>query len=398
MEQSQSPSPLVEPVPAPASRLPGTGTTIFTVMSELAREHGAINLSQGFPDFDGPPALLDAVTGALHSGLNQYAPMPGLPALREAVAEKVRDLYGAAVDPDGEVTITPGATVALYCALMAVARPGDEVVLLDPAYDAYAAAVRLAGAVPVRLPLRAPAFRVDWDAVRDAIGPRTCAIVLNTPHNPTGTVLDAADAEALQDILTGARHRPVYLIADEVYEHILFDGARHESALRHPHLRARAFVVSSFGKTFHVTGWKLGYCVAPAQLTAEFRRIYQFVNFTAITPVQHGLAAFMRSRPDWYEELAGFYQGKRDRFCELLAPSRFRLRPSAGTYFQLAEYDGISDEDDVTLARRLTREAGVAAIPVSVFYEAPPAQRVLRFCFAKDDVTLGRAAEILCRL
>lgn len=380
------------------SKLPGTGTTIFTVMSALAHEHGAINLSQGFPDFDGPEQLLQAVTHQFLSGRNQYAPMMGAPELRAAVADKVAAVYGCPADADTEVTITPGATVAIYCALTAIVQPGDEVVVFDPAYDSYAPAVTLSGGRCVHLPLRAPDFCPDWDQLRDALGPRTRAVVLNTPHNPTGSVLDADDMNQLAAILDAHAGPPVYLIADEVYEHILFDGRRHASALTIPALRDRAFVVSSFGKTFHVTGWKLGYCVAPPALTTEFRRIYQYVNFTAITPVQLGLAEFMKARPEWYGELADFYQAKRDLFCRLLADSRFELVPSGGTYFQLLDYSAISDESDTALAHRLTIEEGVAAVPVSVFYEAPPPQRVLRFCFAKDDATLERAGEILCRL
>ncbi len=379
------------------SKLPDVGTTIFTVMSALAQQHDAINLSQGFPDFDGPPALLERVQYYLTHGYNQYPPMAGVPALREAVAAKVAHMYGAQVDAQGEVTITAGATEALFCAIAAVVRSGDEVVVFDPAYDSYEPVVRLQGGTTVHVPLQGPDFHVDWARVEDAVNERTRLIIVNSPHNPTGAVWQAADMAALRAL---AERYNFFILADEVYEHIIFDGVAHESMCRYADLLARSFVVSSFGKTYHVTGWKVGYCVAPPQLTDEFRRIHQFVNFTVNTPVQYALADFLNQHSQHHQELPDFYQAKRDLFCELLAPSRFNLVPSAGTYFQLLNYSEISQEQDVPLARRWTSEHKVASIPISVFY-ADPGQLttpVLRFCFAKDDDTLQRAAAILCQL
>ena len=378
-----------------ASKLPDEGTTIFTVMSKLAADEGAMNLSQGFPDFDAPPQLLERVGYYLTHGYNQYPPMAGIERLREGIAGKVLELYGRRVDPETEVTVTSGGTEALYCAMTAVVHSGDEVILFDPAYDAYRPVVDLNGGVPVRLPLTPPTFRPDWDRVRDAVNDRTRLIVVNTPHNPTGGAWTAEDTAALADIVA---ERDIHIVSDEVYEHIVFDGRRHESMIRDPVLFERSFVVSSFGKTYHATGWKVGYCVAPAALTREFRGIHQWVNFTTPTPLQHGIADFLERCPEHHRELGGFYQGKRDLFNGLLADSRFGLTPSAGTFFQLLDYSAVSNEADVDLARRLTVEHKIASIPVSVFYAAPPNQRFLRFCFAKDDETLARAAEILCRL
>ncbi|MCH2099340.1 MAG: pyridoxal phosphate-dependent aminotransferase [Pseudomonadales bacterium] len=383
------------PAPTPETKLPKVGTTIFSVMSALAQTHGALNLSQGFPDFDGPEALLDRVAFHLRDGRNQYPPMTGVPTLRAAIADKVRDLYGRAVDETDEVTVTSGATEALFCAIHAVVRPGDEVIVFDPAYDSYEPAVELAGGRCVHLQLRAPDFAVDWDAVRDSITPRTRMIIVNSPHNPTGSVFTSADLDALEALVEGTG---IYLLADEVYEHIVFDGAAHQSLLLRDALAARAFVVSSFGKTYHVTGWKVGYCVAPPALSAEFRKVHQYVTFTTITPVQLALADFLAAHPEHHLQLPAFYQAKRDLLIELLAPSRLRLTPSSGTYFQLADYSAISDEVDVDFVRRLTVEHGVAAIPVSVFYDTPPQDRVLRLCFAKDDDTLRAAAERLCAI
>lgn len=379
-----------------ASRLPRVGTTIFTVMSALAQECGALNLSQGFPDFAVPPALLEAVVQHLRAGHNQYAPMAGLPRLREAIAAKTQVAYAVAPDPVHEITVTSGATEALFCAMQAVLRPGDEAIVFDPCYDSYEPGIELAGARAVHVPLATPGFRPDWQCFADALGPRTRLVIMNSPHNPTGSVWSADD---LQQLATLLRDREVWLLSDEVYEHIVFDGRRHESVLRHPELAARAFVVSSFGKTFHATGWKLGYCIAPVALSAELRKIHQFVTFSTATPMQHALADFLESAPDHWQQLPAFYQHKRDLFCRLVDGARFGCTPSAGTYFQLLDYSAISDETDVELARRLTREAGLASIPVSVFSVAPdPAQRLLRFCFAKDDATLERAAAIIRRL
>jgi methionine aminotransferase len=377
------------------SKLPEVGTTIFTVMSQLAAECGAINLSQGFPDFSAPPELLERVSRHLRAGHNQYAPMAGVPELREQIALKTERLYGRRVDPATEITITSGATEALFCAIQAFANPGDEVVVFDPAYDSYEPAARLAGARAVHVPLTPPTFTVDWQRLREALTARTRMIVLNTPHNPTGAVLTAADLQMLAECV---RDRPIVLLSDEVYEHIVFDGRRHESLLRYPELAGRSIVVSSFGKTYHATGWKIGYCVASAPLMAEFRKVHQFVQFCVVTPMQLALAEFLASAPGHYLDLPAFYQQRRDLFCKLLAGSRFRLTPAQGTYFQLLDYSSISREEDVACARRLTREAGVASIPVSVFYERPPHQQLLRFCFAKDPATLEQAAAILCRI
>ncbi len=377
------------------SKLPHVGTTIFTVMSQMAAEHGAINLSQGFPDYDGPPALKEAVKRHIDAGHNQYPPMTGVLSLREAVAVKVLDCYGARVDPDGEVTITPGATEAIYCAVMAVVKAGDEVILFDPAYDSYEPAVVLAQGRPVRLPLSPPAYRIDWQRVSDAITPRTRMIVVNSPHNPTGTVMTAEDLATLAEL---AERHELIVVSDEVYEHLVFDGRRHESVLRHSALAARAFVVSSFGKTYHVTGWKTGYCVAPPALTTELRRVHQFVTFVGVTPIQCGLADFMREHPEHLRELPAFYQAKRDVFAAAMAGSRFRFVPSAGTYFQLADYSAVSDLPDREFTAWLTREVGVAAIPVSVFYATPPAARYVRFCFCKNEDTLRAAAARLAAL
>ena len=388
------------------SKLPNVGTTIFTVMSKLAAEQGAINLSQGFPDFDGPKLLLERVGHHLNGGHNQYAPMAGVVELRIEIARKVAALYGASVDPETEVTVTAGATEAIFCAITAVVRPGDEVLVLDPVYDSYEPAITLAGGIARHVPMSGPAFRPDWDRIRDALNRRTRLFIMNSPHNPTGSVWHESDLRTLAEL---AAQYDLVVVADEVYEHIVFDGARHESVLRHPDLAARSFVVSSFGKTFHVTGWKIGYCVAPKPLTLELRRIHQYVTFVANTPVQLGLADYMAMAPDYAGTLGAFYQQKRDLFIARLAGSRFVVRPSQGTYFQLLDYSAVSNERDVELAHRLTVEHKVASIPVSVFYEALPEpsatrggaheeSRVLRFCFAKNDATLERAAEILCRL
>ncbi|HAQ26112.1 pyridoxal phosphate-dependent aminotransferase [Stutzerimonas nitrititolerans] len=379
------------------SKLPNVGTTIFTTMSQLAAEVGAINLSQGFPDFDGPQALREAVTRAVMDGRNQYAPMAGLPALREQVAVKVRSLYGREVSADSEITITPGATQAIFCAIHAVVRAGDEVIVFDPCYDSYEPAVELAGGVCIHQSLSLPDFSIDWQKLADAITPRTRMIVLNTPHNPSGALIDGADLERLAALV---RERDIYLLSDEVYEHLVFDGREHASVLRHEELYQRAFVISSFGKTYHVTGWKTGYVVAPPNLTAELRKVHQYVSFTGVTPLQWALAEFMAAHPEHVRELPAFYQAKRDLFCDLLSGSRFGFTRTAGTYFQLADYSAIRpDLDDVAMAQWLTREHGVASIPISVFYQSPPANlRLVRFCFAKQEETLRQAAERLCAI
>ncbi|TRX76374.1 pyridoxal phosphate-dependent aminotransferase [Pseudomonas mangiferae] len=378
-----------------ASKLPNVGTTIFSRMSQLAAETGALNLSQGFPDFDGPAALREAVARHIAEGHNQYAPMTGLPALRQQIASKVRALYGRAVDADAEITVTPGATEAIFCAVQALIRPGDEAIVLDPCYDSYEPAVELAGGRCVHVPLALPDFAVDWQRLADAITPRTRLLFLNSPHNPSGALLGRDDLDRLAQLL---RDRDIHVISDEVYEHLVFDGARHASVLAHDELYARAFVVSSFGKTYHVTGWKTGYVVAPPALSAELRKIHQYVTFCGVTPLQHALADFMASHPQHLAELPAFYQAKRDLFCDLLADSAFRFTRAAGTYFQVVDYSAIRDDlDDVRMAEWLTREHGVASIPVSVFYREPPAgARLVRFCFAKREDTLRQAAERLC--
>jgi methionine aminotransferase len=379
------------------SKLPHVGTTIFTRMSQLATEVGALNLSQGFPDFASPQPLLDAAMRHLAAGHNQYAPMTGLPRLREQVALKVAGLYGRAVSAESEVTIVPGATEAIFCAVQALIRPGDEAIVLDPCYDSYEPSVQLAGGRCVHVPLNLPDFSVDWQRLRDAIIPRTRLIFINSPHNPSGALLSRADLDQLAALI---RDRDIYLISDEVYEHLVFDGAEHASVLAHDELYARAFVVSSFGKTYHVTGWKTGYVVAPSVLSAELRKIHQYVNFCGVTPLQHALADFMAEQPQHIAELPAFYQAKRDLFCDQLAGSRFTFTRSPGTYFQLADYSAIRpDLDDVAMAEWLTREHGVAAIPVSVFYQQAPADmRLVRFCFAKREETLLAAGELLCKI
>lgn len=377
-----------------ASKLPRVGTTIFTVMSRLAQEHGAINLSQGFPDFDCAPELRALVTKYINAGLNQYPPMAGVPGLRVAVAEKVERLYGAAYDPEHEVTIVPGATYGIYTAMAALVRPGDEVILFEPAYDSYAPAVEVHGGIPVYVQLTYPEYAIDWAAVQRAITPRTRAIIINTPNNPTASVLSAEDMRLLDGML---RDTNVIVVSDEVYEHIVFDGHRHQSVARMPGLADRSFIVSSFGKTYHVTGWKMGYVLAPRELMAEFRKVHQFNVFVANGPIQHALAEYMQDR-DAYLSLAAFYQRKRDYFLKCLEGSRFVPLPSRGTFFQNLRYDAISDERDTDLAVRLTRDHGIASIPVSVFYREPPAHKVLRFCFAKSEDTLAQGAEILRRI
>jgi len=373
------------------SKLPRVGTTIFTVMSRLAQEHGAINLSQGFPDFDCAPELRALVTKYFNAGVNQYPPMAGVPKLREAIAAKVESLYGTAYDPEHEITVVPGATYGIYTAMAALVRPGDEVVLFEPAYDSYAPAVEVHGGTPVYVQLTYPDYAIDWQAVQRAITPRTRAIVINTPNNPTASVLSAEDLRLLESLL---RDTDIVVIADEVYEHIVFDGHQHQSAARLPGLAERSFIVSSFGKTYHVTGWKMGYVLAPRELMAEFRKVHQFNVFVANGPIQYALADYMQDR-DAYLALAAFYQRKRDFFLQGVAGSRFVPLPSRGTFFQNLRYDAISDERDTDLAVRLTREHKIASIPVSVFYREPPAHKVLRFCFAKSEQTLERGAEIL---
>ena len=378
------------------SKLPKVGTTIFTVMSHLAQEHGAVNLGQGFPDFDVPARLIDELDRAMRAGHNQYAPMTGVPALRQAIAAKTGRVYGYRPDPDAEVTVTSGASEAIFDAIHAVVRAGDEVIVLDPCYDCYEPAIDLAGARAVHVPLDPASFAPDWQRVREAITPRTRMLMVNSPHNPSGAMLSEADMRELEAIVSGIG---IFLLSDEVYEHIVYDGARHESALRWPALRERAFVVSSFGKTYHCTGWKLGYCIAPPALTAELRKVHQYNVFCTFAPAQHAFAAMIEAEPEHYEQLGAFYQAKRDRFRAQLAQTRLRPLPVPGGYFQLVDYSQVSDLDDAAFCRWLTVERGVAAIPLSPFYETPPAgQRLARLCFAKNQDTLDVAIERLRRL
>jgi methionine transaminase len=379
------------------TKLPRVGTTIFTVMSQLALEHQAINLGQGFPDFAVPEPLVEALARAMREGRNQYAPMAGIPVLREAIAAKLADCYGASVDANAEITVTSGGSEAIFDAIHAVVRPGEEVVVLDPCYDCYEPAIDLAGGVAVHVPLDAATFAVDWQAVEAAFTPRTRLLMINTPHNPSGAVFGGADIAALEAVL--ARHPRVLLLSDEVYEHMVFDGARHESVLRHPRLRERAFVVSSFGKTYHCTGWKLGYCVAPPALSVEFRKVHQYNTFCSFTPAQFAVADMLQRHPEHHHELPAFYQRKRDAFRSALGRTRLRPLPVAGGYFQLVDYSAVSDLDDAAFCRWLTTEHKVAAIPLSPFYRDPPAaQRLARLCFAKDASTLEAAVERLVRL
>lgn len=373
------------------SKLPNVGTTIFTVMSALAQEHQAINLAQGFPDFPSSERLTDLVHHYMRSGYNQYAPMPGLPALRTRIAEKIALLYGTAVDPGTEITITAGATQALFTAIGAFISPGDEVILLEPAYDSYRPSVEVFGGKAVVYELSFPDYRVDWSALQQLISSKTRMIIINTPHNPAGALFSAADMQALVQLTAGT---DILILSDEVYEHLVYDGLRHESVLRYPELRERSLAVYSFGKTFHNTGWKIGYCVAPPALSTEFRKVHQFNVFSVNTPVQHALADFLAD-PAEYLSLSAFYQQKRDFFLQATAGNRLRPLPCHGSYFQLFDYSAISDEPDTAFARRLTTEYGVAAIPVSVFYSSKKDDRVIRLCFAKKEETLEAAGRKL---
>ncbi|MHB1056631.1 MAG: pyridoxal phosphate-dependent aminotransferase [Rhodanobacter sp.] len=377
------------------TKLPKVGTTIFSVMSQLALEHKAVNLGQGFPDFEPPQTLRDALSRAMNEGRNQYAPMHGTAALRGQIVAKVGQLYGRKLDVDTDITVTSGATEAIFAAIAATVRAGEEVIVFDPAYDCYEPAIDLQGARAVHIPLTVPAFSIDWQRVRDAVTPKTRMIMINTPHNPSGAVLSADDLEQLAAIVRDTR---IVVLSDEVYEHIVYDGAQHESVLRHPELAERSIVVSSFGKTYHCTGWKVGYAVAPAALSAEFRKVHQYLTFCTFHPAQVAFAEFMASDPQHCLELPAFYQAKRDRFRALLAPSRFRLLDVPGGYFQLVDYSAIRDEDDLAFSRWLVEQGGVAAIPLTPFYESAPGTRLLRLCFAKSDATMEAAAERLCRL
>jgi methionine transaminase len=377
-----------------SSKLPNVGVTIFAVMSRLAGDTGAVNLSQGFPDFAVDPELCALVNKYMALGYNQYAPMQGVPALRQRICEKTKELYGAQYDPDTEITVTSGATEAIFSAITCAVKPGDEVMLFEPAYDSYAPAVLLSGGIPVYVRLKYPDYHIDWNEVKDTITAKTKLLILNSPHNPTGTILGAQDLAALMDITAGT---DILIISDEVYEHIVFDGYRHESMTGYPELAARCFVISSFGKTYSATGWKLGYCLAPQQLSKEFQRIHQFVTYASNTPMQWAIAEFMEKK-EKYLTLGSFYQERRDLFVSLIKDSRFKPLPCRGTYFQMLSYEAISDENDIDFARRLTTEHGVAAIPPSVFYVKGDDHKALRFCFAKKDETLIKAAEKLCKI
>ena len=380
--------------PTVASRLPNVGTTIFTVMSALAQQHNAVNLGQGFPDFECDPALLDAVNSAMRSGLNQYPPMAGVPVLREALADKIEALYGRRYDATTEITITAGATQGILTIILAVVHPGDEVIVLDPCYDSYDPNIELAGGVAVHVPLTPGSFAPDFARIAAAITARTRAIIVNTPHNPSATVWSAAQMAQLTELLRGT---DILVIADEVYEHMVFDGQAHQSVARSPELAARSFVVSSFGKTYHVTGWKVGYVAAPAALMTEFRKVHQFNVFTVNTPMQHGLASFMRDATH-HTGLPAFYQRKRDLFAAGLARTRLRALPTQGSYFQCVDYSAVSDLGEEAFCRWLTQEVGVAAIPLSAFYQDGFEQRIVRFCFAKKDETLGLALQRLASI
>jgi methionine aminotransferase len=376
------------------SKLPNTGTTIFTIMSGLANEYGAINLSQGFPNFPASEELISLVNQYMKKGFNQYAPMMGVKELREVISRKTFDLYGVNYHPDTEITVTSGGTEALYDAITAVVTTGDEVILFEPAYDSYVPAIELNGGIPVYISLKAPNYSIDWNEVKNSVTKRTKLIIINTPHNPTGAVLSATDLEELAKIVKDTN---IFLIGDEVYEHIIFDGNKHHSLMTVPELQKRSFIISSFGKTFHVTGWKTGYCVAPKELTTEFRKVHQFITFASNTPLQYALAEFL-SKPENYTGVPAFYEKKRNTFLDVIKNSRFTFIPSKGSYFQNLCYKNISIENDFDLAVRLTKEIGVASVPVSVFYHNKLDEKMLRFCFAKDDETLMKAGEKLCKL
>jgi len=376
------------------SKLPHVGTTIFTVMSALATEHKAINLGQGFPDFPMSEELVALVNKAMQNGHNQYVHMCGLPALRERLSEKINGLYTASVNPETEITVTPGGTYAIYTALTTVLQPGDEVIVFEPAYDSYIPNIEINGGVPVLIPLTYPDYRIDWELVKQKITAKTKMIMLNTPHNPTGMVLGAADIEALRSIVNGTG---IFILSDEVYEHLIFDGMKHESILRYPDLYERSFVCFSFGKVYHCTGWKLGYCVAPPALMKEFRKVHQFNCFTCNSPVQFALAEFLQQK-DNYLQLGAFLQEKRDYFQKLMAQTKFKPLPSHGSYFQLYSFAGVSDESEKDFAVRLTKEYGVATIPTSAFYKNGEDNKVLRFCFSKKEETLDAAANRLMKL
>lgn len=376
-----------------SSKLPDVGTTIFTVMSRMATEYGAINLAQGFPDFPCSPKLVELVSQAMQAGYNQYAPMEGLLSLRERIAEKTEICYGYAPNPITDITVTCGATESIYAAVAAVVKPGDEVIVLEPCYDSYLPAIALNGGQAITIPLSPGNYAIDWPRVRASVTDRTRLIMLNSPHNPTGAIISSKDLRELYQIVQDTN---ILILSDEVYEHIVFDGQVHQSLLTAPTLRERSFVISSFGKTFHTTGWKTGYCIAPDWLTREFRKVHQFLTFSNFTPVEYALVEYLKEK-DAYLTLSSFYQQKRDSFGELMKATPFRMLPSYGTYFQLASYAHLTDENDYDFSIRLTKEAGVAVIPVSVFYQNNTDNKVIRFCFAKKDETIEKAVERLVK-
>ena len=376
------------------SKLPNVGQSIFAEMSGLANEYQALNLAQGFPNFDCPPGLMDRVEHHMRKGRNQYAPMPGVPELKEQIADKVETLYGAQYDPDTEITVTAGATQGLYAVLTTVIGEGDEVIVIEPAFDAYRPMIELNKGVPKYVKLQPPDFQIDWQEVRQQISSATRAILINTPHNPSGMVMQEADLAQLEQI---AASHDLFIISDEVYEHMVFDGQEHLSVCRYPHIRQKSFAVFSFGKTYHTTGWKVGYVLAPQDLTAEMRKVFQYIMFAVSTPMQYAYADYLQHKKH-YLELHDFYQEKRDSFARMLQGSRFNLLPCPGTYFQVADYSAITDEPDVDLCKRLITDHGLAAVPISVFYSGKIDNQVIRFCFAKDDETLEKGAEILCQL
>ncbi|MBN8702584.1 MAG: methionine aminotransferase [Bacteroidetes bacterium] len=376
------------------SKLPTANTSIFAIMTKAATEHGAINMAQGFPDFNCDTELIDLVSKYMKKGFNQYAPMPGLMSLREAIAEKTEFLYGAKYNPETEITITAGATQAIFTVITSVVREGDEVIIFEPAYDCYQPAIELCGGKTIFMQLKAPTYEINWEEVKKVISHKTRMIIINTPHNPTGSILSADDLATLEKLTADT---DILVISDEVYEHILFDTHKHQSACQYPGLAERSFVISSFGKTYHTTGWKMGYILAPPSLTAEVRKVHQFLVFSVNTPIQHALTEYLQKK-DLYLELGNFYQKKRDYFNKLISGSRFKINPASGTYFQLLDYSAITNEADTEYALRLVKENKIAAIPVSVFYHTPIDNKMLRFCFAKKEETIEKAAEILCKI
>jgi len=375
-------------------KLPGTGTSIFAVMSQAAAEHGALNLSQGFPDFEVSQDLVDRIHFYMKKGMNQYAPMTGIPRLRQRISEKTLRLHGVLYDPEKEINIVAGATQGIFTTIMSMIHKGDEVIIFEPAYDSYAPSVSLSGGVVRRVQLTFPEYRIPWDQVRELINPATRMLIINSPHNPSGSTLEEDD---MQELIGLTRNSNILILSDEVYEHLIFDGKKHLSVSRYPELASRSFVMGSFGKTYHATGWKMGYVLAPAALMKEFRKSHQFIVFTCNTPVQWAIADFLGD-PSTYENLGAFYQEKRDHFAKKISSSRFRIIPSHGTYFQLLDFSGISDMNDLDFALFMTKNHKIASIPVTPFYENPPDLKVLRFCFAKKEETLNQAAEILCRI